>query len=523
MEESKKVNTEMDIFKFICIYMGIVIAAFLFLLTPVYGAEKNNEADVYERFLNQRHTLKCRGVKTSFKADSFYVEDIDDDGVLELFVTDQDICKNNKYLPNHIHVLLYKYKANEIKLMAGVVADRAKTQYIYVSTAVNPGFYVNTYNKEWAQMNLDGTYKEYTSKPSLVLCKKRKLYKNTFQNRKNYLRKSKENLDFISQSQKEIVGYKFNMEKLAVSFADIFAKKAKNVKGTTAPNAKEQLKKLGNQLIITGYQENIPDEVIEAFATAVLNTIKESNIDTYETNQNKLVKQIYNQVKSGLQSDSNQIILNKITYTVDYTIIAQSFGGIGAQVSWANVSWRDKKNKSYSVHIVSNSTDENMKKALASYCAALAQLNKGVWKEFMVKYITDGWNLAELNSIKKLDDKTVSRFLDRSENLILVICGDKNAKEALLKDAGETLKEKISKMSKKQFRNFIKNHLPDGNQMIEIADQYKKVADKYNECKSKIDKWKNTKKGDDLTKFQIAYEELQDQLKALDVSLNQIA
>ena len=40
MEESKKVNTEMDIFKFICIYMGIVITAFLFLSTPVYGAEK---------------------------------------------------------------------------------------------------------------------------------------------------------------------------------------------------------------------------------------------------------------------------------------------------------------------------------------------------------------------------------------------------------------------------------------------------------------------------------------------------
>ena len=85
-------------------------------------------------------------------------------------------------------------------------------------------------------------------------------------------------------------------------------------------------------------------------------------------------------------------------------------------------------------------------------------------------------------------------------------------KKALLKDAGETLKEKISKMSKKQFRNFIKNHLPDGDQMIEIADQYKKVADKYNECKSKIDKWKNTKKGDDLTKFQIAYEELRPSL-----------
>ena len=164
-----------------------------------------------------------------------------------------------------------------------------------------------------------------------------------------------------------------------------------------------------------------------------------------------------------------------------------------------------------------------MEKALSSYCAVLAQLNNGIWKEFMTNYITDGWNLAGLNSIKKLDNKTVSKFLDRSENLILVICGDKNAKDALLNDASETLKEKFSEMSKKQFREFIKNNVPNGNEIIEAADKYKKLVNKYNECKNKIDTWKSTKKEDDLTKFQITYEEFQDMLKNLNDSLNEIA
>ena len=72
-----------------------------------------------------------------------------------------------------------------------------------------------------------------------------------------------------------------------------------------------------------------------------------------------------------------------------------------------------------------------MKKALASYCTVLAQLNKGMWKDFLTKYVTGGWKLAGLNNVKKLDDKTVSKFFDHSENLILVICGDKKAKESI--------------------------------------------------------------------------------------------
>ena len=119
------------------------MSIFLFWSIPIYGADKYNEVNAYENFLNQRHALRCRGVKTFFKADSFYVEDIDNDGVLELFVVDGDVCKNNKYIPNHVHVMLYKYKINRVELMAGVVTNRVKTQYVYIST-IEPKFYVNT-------------------------------------------------------------------------------------------------------------------------------------------------------------------------------------------------------------------------------------------------------------------------------------------------------------------------------------------------------------------------------------------
>ena len=91
------------------------------------------------------------------------------------------------------------------------------------------------------------------------------------------------------------------------------------------------------------------------------------------------------------------------------------------------------------MYIVANSTDESMKKALASYCTVLAQLNKGMWKDFLTKYVTGGWKLAGLNNVKKLDDKTVSKLFDHSENLILVICGNKKAKEFFINDVSGIL------------------------------------------------------------------------------------
>lgn len=201
---------------------------------------------------------------------------------------------------------------------------------------------------------------------------------------------------------------------------------------------------------------------------------------------------------SRLEHSSRQITLGKgskkTTYTVNYTIFAQSYGGISAQVSWANVKWRDARNKLCSVDIIANSTNESMKKALSSYCAVLAQLNKGLWKDFMVKYVTDGWKLAGLNTVKNFDDKTVSKFFDHSEKLALAICGDKEAKKALVNDAEGTLKEKLSKMTKTKFQNFIKQNVPNGDKLVKAADQYKKVNDKYNDYKNKFENGKKRKK-----------------------------
>ena len=358
---------------------------------------------------------------------------------------------------------------------------------------------------------------------------KNKDYKITYKNNRNVgtatiIITGKGKYSGSKKIEFEIAVLKKDIEKSAVSFANIFAEKAKSSEDITIPNAKEQLENLGNQLTITGYSGEVPDEVLEAFATAVLNTIKDSNIDKYETNQNKLANQIYKQIKGGLKSGSKQITLkNGSKYTVNYNIFAQSFGGVGAQVSWADVKWKDTANRSYTVHITANSKNENMKKALASYCAVLAQLNNDIWKDFLTKYVTDGWKLAGLNSIKELDDKTVSKFFDRSERLILVICGDQKAKKEFANDAGKTLKEKLLKMSKTQFQDLIKKNVPDGDKLVKAAGQYKKVIDKYNDYEKKFNKWNKTKKDSDLTKCENAYQKCQDLLDALNDSLNMVS
>ncbi len=397
---------------------------------------------------------------------------------------------------------------------------------------------VNDFNISKAKISSIKKVYEYTGKsikpvPKVILNNKQlvknKDYKITYKNNKNVgtatiIITGKGKYSGSKKNEFEIAVLKKDIEKSAVSFANIFAEKAQSHEDITIPNAKEQLENLGNQLTITGYSGEVPDEVLEAFATAVLNTIKDSNIDKYETNQNKLANQIYKQIKGGLKSGSKQITLkNGSKYTVNYNIFAQSFGGVGAQVSWADVKWKDTANRSYTVHITANSKNENMKKALASYCAVLAQLNNDIWKDFLTKYVTDGWKLAGLNSIKELDDKTVSKFFDRSERLILVICGDQKAKKEFANDAGKTLKEKLLKMSKTQFQDLIKKNVPDGDKLVKAAGQYKKVIDKYNDYEKKFNKWNKTKKDSDLTKCENAYQKCQDLLDALNDSLNMVS
>lgn len=518
-----KTNQQNSFLKWICSFVFLWMAFVLLSSTVIYAANNKNEIKAYEEFLKQKHSIKCKGVETPFSIDAFYVADIDEDGVFELIVANQDVCNNDSYKKGHVHIALYRFKNGRILHVINIPVKKKNEHVVYIS-ATNRNVIAET-DGNWGRFNVYGYYDQYDSKPSLTSYTKYKLYKNTEGNRNRYLNQAQKPSDAgavdLSSIEKEI-------KKSAVSFAKIFYKKAKNAGGSTSQSAVEELRKLKNQLTIIGYDKGteVPDEVLEAFATVVLNTINDANIDEYEINQTKLTEQIYKQVKAGMNSGSRQITLgkdrNKITYTVKYTIFASSFLGNGAQVSWADVTWKDTKNKRYTVHIVANSTNEGMKKALSSYCAVLAQLNKGLWKDFMVKYITDLWELADLNSIKKLDDKTVSKYFDRCENVILLICGDKKAEEALFDDIKGELEEKLTKMTKKQFQDFIKRNVPNGDKLVNAAAKYKKVNDKYNDCKKKYEKWSKSKKNSDLTKYEEAYYECQNMLNMFNDSLGEI-
>ena len=481
------------------------------------AASKGNEFDAYEKFIKEKQSVSCRGVQTVLSVDSFCTVDINGDGIYELIVADQNACRNTYTFKGHTHVIIYKYEAGRVKLIEGLIVKKQKNRTVYVSTQKG-NVLLTAFNKEWGTIGINGEYNTYRKKPSLALYKKIKLYQNTEKNRNKYLKQK-----YLSSIKNNLDNEENTIQRLAVSFAGAFSEKAQSASGTTTQSAKQQLEKLRKQLLITGDNEEVPDEVLEAFATAVLNTIKSANIDEYETNPNKLTKQICNQIAAGMKTDSKRITLGtgrkKTTYTVKVTIWAQSFKGLGAQVSQAEVTWADANNRRHSVRIMANSSEKDMEKALASYCAVLAQLNKGLWKDFLVKYITGGWKLADLNTIRKLDDKTVSKFFDYSEKLILTISGDKNAKKGLLVNAGGDLKTSLSKMSKKKFQEFIKKNVPNGDQIVKTAEQYKKVKNKYKECKKKFDKWNKTRKNSDLQKYEKDYENYQLLLDSLNEML----
>lgn len=492
----------------------------------VSAALYGEELQAYEKYLKKRQTVICKSaspygnVTYHVGIDSFNILDIDNDKKYEMMV----ILKHKNPMRGQeccTHRLLCKYKNGSIKIIdeVGIVNNE---KYFYVSPAKKT-IVTKVYPGIWYDISVDGSRtKMIMGKVSLSGCKKYELYKNNAQNRKKYIKQVQQNIT-DTYYKGELISTEKNMKELAIAFAKVFAKNAKETENIRTENEKKQLEDLKKQLTITGYRGKVPDEVLEAFTIAVFDTIKASNIKKYETNQNKLVKQIYRQIDAGLKSGTQQIVIGKgskkMTYMVKYTIFAQSYSQKSVQVSWADVTWKDTRNKQCTVHIVANSTDKNMKMALASYCAVLAQLNKDIWKEFLVKYVTDGWKLASLNTIRKLDDRAVAKFFDRSEYMILTMCGDKKAKQALLNDAKGELKTKLKKMTKKQFEEFIKSNISNGDKLIKMANKYKKIRQKYNDCKKKLENWKKTRKNSDLGKYENVYEQCQSMMDSLNTEI----
>lgn len=257
-------------------------------------------------------------------------------------------------------------------------------------------------------------------------------------------------------------------------------------------------------------------EILEAFADAVLQAILNSNINKYETNQKKMLDQISSQIKGGLKSGSKKVTVSSgKTYTVDFNIAAQSYGGIGATVSWAYVTYGSQR-----YTLVISSTSEQIDAVLASYCTALAQLNTDCWKDFMSAYITGGWKLSGLNANYKLTDQKVRTYLDRSELLIRAIAGDEKAKTKLLESGSKDMKDKLKDMSNSAFRKYIKEHIKNGDKILKAADKYKKLSSKYKDWKNKYNTWKKSGKGTDLEKAEAACDQFKEILEELNLAIS---
>ena len=341
----------------------------------------------------------------------------------------------------------------------------------------------------------------------------------TYKGKKGYIQEK--NLGDVkpvpASSDKLLTQYSNQMSYRLVDFTKKFSKNAyrSNVTATST----EQLKKLGNMINVYASSQIIEKdkkEILEAFADAVLQAILNSNINKYETNQKKMLDQISSQIKGGLKSGSKKVTVSSgKTYTVDFNIAAQSYGGIGATVSWAYVTYGSQR-----YTLVISSTSEQIDAVLASYCTALAQLNTDCWKDFMSAYITGGWKLSGLNANYKLTDQKVRTYLDRSELLIRAIAGDEKAKTKLLESGSKDMKDKLKDMSNSAFRKYIKEHIKNGDKILKAADKYKKLSSKYKDWKNTYNTWKKSGKGTDLEKAEAACDQFKEILEELNLAIS---
>ena len=174
---------------------------------------------------------------------------------------------------------------------------------------------------------------------------------------------------------------------------------------------------------LTGKKINVPDEVYVAFAKAINNAISAINetfFEKYSTDENKLVKQLANQIGTILSSIDDEKVPVKDKATGKTTTYTISFTGssIGLK-GFASVS--DGKDSSYLIYQNANT----WKTVLAKFCASLYQLehdliNK-VWKSVANIFVSNAKELFKAiyggtdSELKKVLGNSLFKKITRSE------------------------------------------------------------------------------------------------------------
>ena len=295
-----------------------------------------------------------------------------------------------------------------------------------------------------------------------------------------------------------------------------------------ASSSATQLQKV-KSLITTTYP-NVPDKVYEAFALAIVDVTGASKVDSYKTDMNELVQQIYNQLQKGLDNREADIVIDGDKYHVKFTVFAEG----GVFTAWADVS----RNGTYLTKLTATNygTEDGMK-ALAEYCAVLAELNADIWLDliaYSAKEVFKEIGLEKIEiitpdksnptKVKKKEiemQKVVNSVLSNGSKIINAMC-EKKAAEELLKEIGkgtyDKLKSTLFEAASKKFSNFVKNKVPGGENIVKGADKLKKVIEKYEAYKKKFDEYSvmsqdERKNAFDLT--QKAYEDFKSAYKEL--------
>ena len=304
--------------------------------------------------------------------------------------------------------------------------------------------------------------------------------------------------------------YEFSMAKYAQMLVEKLYSNAdnKSENNETIIEAREAIKKQMSETNLNGNKNaTIPNAAYDAFALAIVEALNGSKVNKYETNQNKLAKQIYNQIDKGLSAGTKTVEYDGCSYNVQYNIYSMFGTGVG----WQYIDWTTKSGlREKAVLYWENVGTEEGNKALADYCAALAQLNTDLWKDFVAYYISDGCGIVGIEVTKK----NVSKILDASERVINALC-DKDAADKLVEEMGGAVKDSLkSEFLSNKFKDFVKDNVPNGDKIIDVADKYVEAKKKYDKL---TELWREDPNSDQSKK---AIEQFEKAYSILDISIN---
>lgn len=292
---------------------------------------------------------------------------------------------------------------------------------------------------------------------------------------------------------------------LAQASLDIVNKLYSNAKNETADNIEYTRANVKNMMHLSARchkEDVIPDGMYDAFALAILHSLEKSELEKYETKPNKMANQIYSQIKGGLSNGNKKAVekVDGIQYKVTYKIYAEYGLAVGSQT----ISWHDSNGSHWATLTWENVSSRNGLNALADYCAALAQLNQDVWTDFMSYYVSDAFGLMGIKTVTK---KNVDKVFAVTEKTIKALCNKYDA-DALIKEMGEGIEEKLKSGLTNKFKSFIKDNVPNGDKIVKAAEQYKKIKDKYDEFQKFVSASDNEKAVKAFEEFQKAYNKL---------------